>query len=146
MPLRDMRASGGRGTGTDLHQGAPVGVRGASGAGVAARSAAGVSAGGGEVPRCLWSRLVGGGAAGGIRPAALTMARVYPHRRADSVYGRIRAALAARPAHAWATAEIVIQVPDVGRKALVEKLHKMARRRQILRVEVPGERFARWMA
>lgn len=74
------------------------------------------------------------------------MARVYPHRRADSVYGRIRAALAARPAHAWATAEIVIQVPDVGRKALVEKLHKMARRRQILRVEVPGERFARWMA
>lgn len=74
------------------------------------------------------------------------MARGYPHRKADSVYGRIRAVLASDSARLWRVGDVHARVPGVSRQALAEKLHKLARRRQIVRVEVPGERFARWQA
>lgn len=74
------------------------------------------------------------------------MARVYAHRRDDSIYGLIRRVLAKRPEHCWAVDEIWPWMLGVSRQELVEKLHKLAVRRQIVRVEIPGERFARWQA
>lgn len=74
------------------------------------------------------------------------MARAYPHRRADSRAGRIRAVLASNPLRKWRASDVAKRLPDLPYQQVVETLHKMARRRQIVRVEVHGERFARWQA
>lgn len=69
-------------------------------------------------------------------------------READSVYGRIRAVLAAAPFRAVRSCDVRARLARQGlrlsHEAVGQRLHKMHLRRQVQRVSVPGEWFSRW--
>ena len=69
-------------------------------------------------------------------------------REAGSVYGRIRAVLAANPCRALRGCDVRARLARQGlrlsHEVVSQRLHKMHARRQVQRVEVPGEWFSRW--
>ena len=64
------------------------------------------------------------------------------------MYGRIRAVLACNQDRALRASEIrrrlVWRGVRLSHEAVAQRLHKMAARRQVQRVQVPGEWFSRW--
>ena len=80
--------------------------------------------------------------------AAASSKRNSRPREAGSVYGRIRAVLAGAPFRAVRARDIRARLARQGirltHEAVSQKLHKMQRRRQVQRVEIPGEWFSRW--
>lgn len=85
--------------------------------------------------------------AGVARPCARPARRSRP-REAASVYGRIRAVLAAEPCRALRGCDVRARLARKGlhlsHEAVAQRLHKMHHRHQVQRVEVPGEWFSRW--
>lgn len=85
--------------------------------------------------------------AGFARPCAHPARRSRP-REPDSGYGQIRAVLAAAPFTAFRARDVRRRLLRRGvrltHEAVSQRLHKMHHRRQVQRVEVPGEWFARW--
>lgn len=69
-------------------------------------------------------------------------------REPDSGYGKIRAVLAASKWQALRACDVRRRLARRGlrltHEAVSQKLHKMQRRRQVHRVEIPGEWFSRW--
>lgn len=85
--------------------------------------------------------------AGLARPCARPAKRSRP-REPDSSYGKIRAILGAAPCRAFRACDVRQRLVQRGlrltHEAVSQRLHKMHHRRQVQRVEVPGEWFARW--
>lgn len=69
-------------------------------------------------------------------------------REPDSGYGQIRAVLAAAPLKALRACDVRQRLIRRGlrlsHEAVSQKLHKMYRRHQVQKVEVPGDWFSRW--
>lgn len=87
--------------------------------------------------------------AGLVRSSPRATKRSRP-REPDSSYGKIRAVLAAAPCRAFRACDVRQRLVRRGlrmtHEAVSQKLHKMARRRQVQRVVVPGEWYSRWQA
>lgn len=83
-------------------------------------------------------------------PVSAPRARRSRPREAASVYGRIRAVLAAEPCRALRGCDVRARLARKGlrlsHEEVGQRLHKMHARRQVQRVEVPGEWFSRWQA
>jgi len=81
-------------------------------------------------------------------PSPASAGRRSRPREPRSIYGRIRAVLARNPGRALRACEVRRRLARQGLRisdeAVAQRLHKMAARRQVQRVQVPGEWFARW--
>lgn len=80
--------------------------------------------------------------------SAPSHARRSRPREPASVYGQIREVLSACPDRAWRACDVRRRLAARGlrlsHEVLGQRLHKMARRRQVQRVTLPGEWFSRW--